>query len=70
MKKQMIWAISAGLLSLTYLGFSFYRESQVYYQSVADCDQYRESNKQKFMECWRTKRNATHTLRKHYGYLP
>lgn len=64
MKTQMLIAISLGLFSLTYLGLSYYREAQLYYSSVENCDQYRDTNRKRFTRCWRNKRNATYTLRK------
>ena len=69
MKKQMLLAISLGTLSLSYLGFSYYREAQLYYMSVEDCDRYRDTNRVRFTRCWRNKRNATYTLRKNYDYI-
>jgi hypothetical protein len=66
----MKWAIALGIVSLGYLGFSYYMDAQVYYKHKANCDQFRHKDHKAFMLCWRAKRNATHQMRKRYGDLP
>ena len=66
MEKHWIVTVFFVLVSAYFLR-GIIEEKKMYIDITRDCSVYKNSDHKQFMRCWRSKRNASYSLRKRLG---